>query len=257
MLISKNLLVSFLLFSVLFAAGCMEEKPVEPEDFPKYNFPLNSGGYYVYSVDSVDGGAIGTRSVSFMQDTVFYLTPYIHRIDSSDIDGNITSSNSFMRKSAGGVYIYVDTSALSALIPDSLLPLISIDNEITLISYPLQTPRYWPAYKIYVDFLVQVQSLIDFNGSYLLEEPVSLNINGSDTTLTGKKMQYDLKVSIPDAEGEVTVSNYRAFAWFVDGIGFVKFSGSNAVLSLFSGGAVTSLDTEGESVETLRLYIPG
>lgn len=257
MLKNKFYILTLLFFAALFTAGCMKENPTGPEVAPQYNYPLSKGGYYVYSVDSVSGGAIGSRSVSLQQDTVFYLTPYIHRIDSSNIDGSLTTANSYMRKSSGGVYIYVDTSALRSLIPDSLLPFISIDNEITLLSYPLQTPRYWPAYKIYVDFLLEVQSLIDFNGSYLIEESVTLNLNGRDTTLTAKKIQYDLKVSIPDAEGEVTVSTYRAFAWFVDGIGFVKLSGSNAVLALFSGGAVTTIDTEGESVETLRIYMPG
>jgi len=253
---SKFLYIALL--SAVIVSGCKEETVAPPLAVETYDYPLQSGSKFYYRIDtlSADGsaGQTGTRIITTGGSSVFYNTPYVNRRDSVNLDGLLTVSDLYLRKTGAGVYIYVDTSALASFIPDSLRPLIDIDNEITFISYPLDRPRFWPAYKVLVDLVLQTISFVDFNGSYLLAEPLALNLNGRDTTITAKKIQYDLTLSVPDTEEEITKTSYRAYGWFANGLGMVRMQGSNTILSLFSGGTVTGLSTDGESRETMTGY---
>lgn len=255
----RNKYLIFTFLAAAFVSGCKEETVAPPAQQESYDYPLAQGGKFYYRIDTVSesgaAGQTGTRVISNGSTVVYYNTPYINRRDSVNIDGLLTVSDLYMRKTGSGVYIYVDTSAISSFIPDSLRTLIDIDNEIIFLSYPFDKPRFWPAYKVLVDLVVQSISFVDFNGSYLLSEPLALNLNGRDTTLTTKKIQYDLTLSIPDAEGEITKTSFRAYGWFVSGLGMVRMQGSNTILSLFSGGTITGLSAEGESRETMTGYI--
>jgi len=254
----RNKFLYVALVTAVMVTGCKEETVAPPVVTESYDYPLQSGSKFYYRIDTLSSsgaaGQTGTRIITTGGTSVFYNTPYINRRDSVNIDGLLTVSDLYLRKTGAGVYIYVDTSALAAVVPDSLRALIDIDNEITFISYPLDKPRFWPAYKVLVDLVVQSISFVDFNGSYLMTEPLALNLNGRDTTLTTKKIQYDLTLSIPDSEGEITKTSYRAYGWFVSGLGMVRMQGSNTILSLFSGGTITGLSAEGESRETMTGY---
>lgn len=254
----RNKFFAFALLTVILVSGCKEETIAPPPVTESYDYPIQSGSKFYYRIDtlSADGlaGQTGSRIITTGGTSVFYNTPYVNRRDSVNLDGLLTVSDLYLRKTGAGVYIYVDTSALASFIPDSLRPLIDIDNEITFLSYPLDRPRFWPAYKVLVDLVVQTISFVDFNGSYLLEEPLALSLNGRDTTITAKKIQYDLTLSVPDSEGEISKTSYRAFGWFANGLGMVRMQGSNTILSLFSGGTITGLSAEGESRETMTGY---
>lgn len=255
---SKNNLPVLALLSILMVTGCKEETVAPPLAEVTYNYPLTQGEKFYYRIDTVSesgaAGQTGTRVITNGSSVVYYNTPYVNRRDSVILDGLLTVSDLYMRKTNAGVYIYVDTSALAAMIPDSLRRLIDIDNEIIFISYPLESPRFWPAYKVLVDLVVQSISFVDFNGSYLFTESLALNLNGQDTTIIAKKIQYDLTLSVPDSEGEISKTSYRAFGWFANGLGMVRMQGSNTILSLFSGGTITGLSAEGESRETMTGY---
>lgn len=244
----KNKILFVAALTVIFFQGC-KDAGTQPAETPfTFNYPLDEGLRTGYEVDSIDAAGayhfLGVRSSGISGSTVLYGTPYNYQYDTLYTSGEVTTSISYVRKSSNGVYYFIDTSTVNQLIPDSLRPFIFTDPEMVFYSYPFEPGRNWSVFK----FVAGNISIISFRGEYSGKESLRLKINNSDTLLNAYRINYQLKITIPDSSFNLPQNTYSASFWLADGMGLVKLNGSKVFLSLFTG-AVFDLSETGGQVE--------
>ena len=228
-------------------------------------FPNTDGNYYKYSVDRTDSTgtqSTGTSSSTFSGNKTILNTVYQIKVDTTTLSGISTTSESYLRKSDAtsanyGVYVYLDTSGISDLIPDSLLQYLDIGNEMILYSFPFTDGKTWPVLNVKLNFGVFVLTLVSLNGTYEGEENVNLNLVSGSKTMSAAKIRYDLTLTIPDVNnifGTPTTQVFTAHAWLVKKIGPVKWDGNAALLNAVVGGDILLADTTGTLSQSLIDY---
>ena len=230
-------------------------------------FPNANGNYYKYSINGTDSTGThltGTRSESYSGTKTILGTDYQIQIDTTTFSNISSSSESYVRKSqpaAGssnyGVYVYLDTSGISDLIPDSLLQYLKISDEMTLYSFPLADVNSWPVLNVKLDFGIIAITLVDVKATYIGTENVNLNLVSGSKTMSAAKIKYDLTLTIPDVNnvfGTPTTQVYTAYAWLVSNIGPVKWDGNASLLNAIVGGDIVLADTSGTLSQSLIDY---
>lgn len=250
----KNKILVLFALAVLGISGC-KDAGTQPVEIPfNFDYPVADGVRAEYSIDSIDASGVnhffGMRGTGISGSTILYSTPYFYQYDTLYTTTDVTTSISYIRKSANGVYYFIDTSAVNELIPDSLRPFIFTDPEMVFYSYPFEAGRNWNVFK----FVAGNISIISFTADYAGKESLSLRINNSDTTLSAYKINYNLKITIPDSTFALPESNFSASFWLADSVGLVRMKGSKVFLSLFTGAVFDISDTGGQIEQKITAF---
>ena len=157
----------------------------------------------------------------------------------------------YFRKSSTGVFYYIDTTGVSAFIPDSVRNQLSIDTESRLLFLPLTLNQIWPVYE--VNFTlggVPVYSLIKISAKVIDSYMLTKTFRDSSITRLVNKIRYDLDVQLSPTSPKET---FTAYGYTMDGIGFIKWEGETLVLSLIRGGMLDFSGTISSSFVTEEL----
>jgi hypothetical protein len=250
-------IAALMVLSLMFAACKDDSSPVDPG--PGGNtenyFPDNNNAYYRYEVIYQDTtGAVfeGERSTRYSGTNEISGTTYIRQIDSLNLEGNISSSESFFRKTNLGVYYYLDTTGLSEIIPAEYLSLFTISNEMTAVVLPLQQTSAWTVFFMSIlnnDF-VRVEANVTG------KETITINLISGDISRESLKIRYLLSVYVPDPDNILvgTYETYETFAWIVEGIGIVRWEGNAAVMAAFTGGGIDIDESAAQATQNLVEY---
>ncbi len=216
-------------------------------------FPNGDGTTYTYSIAKTDSNGTqttGTRNSEYSGTAVKNGTTYQVQIDSINISGISSISLSYFRKTNDSLYYFLDTTGLSAVIPDSLGTNVSLDPEMKILSFPVDVNKTWPVFKLYVSYGIFNLPVLTVEGSYDGTENITLHLNSGDTTEDAVRLKYTLSMGVPGGP----TTEYNAFAWLVDGIGIVKWQGNGAILNAFAGGGIDLSDTTSVITQSLTSY---
>ncbi len=268
----KKIVLLLSVVGLIFLAACSKNDTTTGTDNGSNSdttnyFPATNGNYYKYSLDRTDSTgtqSTGTRSATYNGTKTITGTEYQVKVDSTFISGFTTTSETYIRKSAPdkdthiyGVYVYLDTSGISNLIPDSLLQYVKISDEMTLYSFPLAQVTNWSVLSVKFIFGPVTVPLVDVEATYEGTENVNLNLMSGAKTMSAAKIKYDLTLTIPDANnifGTPTTQVYTAHAWLVNNIGPVKWDGNASLLNAIVGGDIVLADTSGTMSQSLIDY---
>ena len=264
----KNIykLTSVILFIILFTF-CNEsinENDPEQEEIIDYKteieryFPSNLTSPLVYSVDTLDENAqiynnIGTRSFSLNGTQKINSNEYFDCIQTYTLNEIVTELSSKVRYSNNSILFLADTSHVSESIPDSLKGQLQIliNEEISLLKFPLKKGELWPVIKADVDYGKFKFNILDISGEYLGEETLVLD-NFTESFIT-EKFRYEGKVNIPKLDNPFLseIGVYFAELWFVKNIGIVKMEGSSLFLNTITGSYMDFSDSNKVSRQVL------
>ena len=237
-MINKHTLtiISVLIVAALFIPACKEAITDPPADIDTRNFfPNTDGSYFFYNVavfDSTGQIQSGTRKSYLQGDTTLQQTPYRVRIDSLELNGNLSESNSYLRKSTNGVFAYFDTTGLSAIVPDSLRNLITISTEYRLMYFPFTIKQTWPVYNVSIDIGVSRIDIVKISAEVIEKDSISIAFRDTSKIKEVFIIQYDMTII---TGVDLTTETYKAIAWIAEDIGFYKWEGDAELLSFFLG----------------------
>ncbi len=238
----------------LFISACNKDNSTNP---PVQNntgyFPNGDGTTYTYSVAKTDSNGTqntGTRNTEYSGTQIKNGTTYQVQIDSINISGVSSMSLSYFRKTNDSLYYFLDTTGLSASIPDSLRNNISLDAEMKVLSFPVEENKTWSVFKLSISYLIFNLPVLTVDGAYDGTESVILHLNSGDTNKDAVRLKYTLSLEIPGSP----TTEYSAFAWLVDGIGIIKWQGNAAILGAFTGGEIDLSDTTSVVTQSLISY---
>src|SRR3970040_2131930 len=153
----KKIILLSLVAAITFGYwGCKKsesEGPTSPGTTENY-FPNNEGTSYKYSYSRTDssGQSNGTRTTYYKGSITIKGTSYKVQIDSLNLSASLQVDTSYFRTTSAGTYFFIDTTGFAASITDSslipLIPYVTIDNELSAYSFPLQAGKTWPVFKI-------------------------------------------------------------------------------------------------------------
>lgn len=246
-------LISYLTIPILFATiGCKEESVITPLSESYDFFPLKSGARYLYNFYyNADPGLNGSKVVTVENPININGTEYFTEIDSAVFERALSIDTTYFRKSSTGVFYYIDTTGVSAFIPDSVRNQLSIDTESRLLFLPLTLNQIWPVYE--VNFTlggVPVYSLIKISAKVVDSYMLTKTFRDSSITRLVNKIRYDLDVQLSPTSPKET---FTAYGYTMDGIGFIKWEGETLVLSLIRGGMLDFSGTISSSFVTEEL----
>ncbi len=220
------------LLILFFISGCKEAPTIPPEEtFPDY-FPLSAGNYFVYNVDSLTNTGpvrIGTHISRVVFTDTINRIPYLLRTDTLFTASYSLTGQNRIRKTDNGVYMFVDTTGLTAFIPDSLRSFLSIDREANILSKPYYPGREWSGYS----FLILNVPIISLR--CILEENTitSQLLNGSVQQVRMQKLRYVLTLQNPDTSASPL--QYSAVVSYGENIGIMNIEGDAEILTLLLG----------------------
>jgi hypothetical protein len=247
--------ITVIILSLLITA-CKKDTVTNPPP-PEVNtgyFPNGDGSAFSYSVEKTDSNGTqttGTRKTYFNGTEVKDGTTYQVQVDSLNLSSANDISFSYFRKTDGGVFYYLDTTGLSAYIPAIYLPYLNFDSELRELFFPLDANSSWPVFKLIIDIPLSPITIIDVEAAYDGTESLTLQLNTGDETKDATRVKYTLSVFDPENS---TSTGYVAYAWFVDGIGVVKWQGNASILNAFSGGGIDLTDTTSVVTQSLISY---
>lgn len=228
--------ILFLILTLLYISACKEAITEPPAEEDNRNFfPNTDGSYFFYNVavfDSTGQIQSGTRKSYLRGDTTIQQTPHSIRMDSLELNGSLSISNSYLRKSANGVFAYFDTTGVSAIVPDSLRNLLTISTEYRLLYFPLSINQTWPVYNVSIDLGVSRIDVVKISAVVIEKDSITITFRGTSITKEVFKIQYDMTIITGI---DLTTETYKAFAWIAEDIGFYKWEGDAELLSFFLG----------------------
>lgn len=246
------------IFTILILAvvlnACKNNSTNPPPLNNNNNFPNGDGSTYKFSVEKTDSNGIqttGTRNTDYAGTQVKDNTTYQVQIDSFNLSGVSEISLSYFRKANDGVFYFLDTTGLASIVPDSLKNYLSIDTELRELLFPLNANSTWPVFKLSLHYTIFVLSIIDVTAAYDGTESLTLHLTSGDVTEDAVRIKYTLSLTIPNS---TNTNTYSAYAWFVDGIGIVKWQGSGVILNAFAGSGVNLTDTTSVITQSLISY---
>jgi hypothetical protein len=267
-MIKRNLLlVLFLITAVLFNA-CKDNSsdPADDQNGTTGNYFMNANGnYYKYEVSYTDSNgttSAGTRSATYQGTKTYGAVEYQVQVDTailSVLPVPITSNSYFSVTNKDGnlsqVNYYVDTSGFSSYVPVEYLPYLHIGGNMTILSLPFVENKSWDVFTINLSYGILKLDVVKVTGTYTGTESINLNLTSGAVTKQAAKVHYVLKVQMPDPANlaNIKTSEFDAYAWFVEGIGVVKWQGSNTILNAVTGGGINIYD-KSVSTQTLIQY---
>jgi hypothetical protein len=259
---NKIFLVLAIVISFLVFFTCSEDSSTEPPNTIAGNFfPNANGNYYKYSVvrtDSAGSQTNGTRSSLFNGSTTLAGIQYQIQVDSVIFAGIpfTSASNSYFRKTDTGVFYFLDTTGLSAFIPDSLRQYIALDTELRALALPFSDGLIWTVFKMSFSFSVINVDIVNVTGYYEGKENITLNLTGGQQQFDAAKVRFKLTLKIPDPANPLSFEEqaFNAYAWLVSEIGIARWEGNGTLLNIFAGGGVDFDDTTTTTVHSLIEY---
>lgn len=233
----------FVFSSFILIAACKEattEPPVNQEI--KNYFPNAEGSYFLFNIsvnDSAGSLQSGERNSYYIGDTTLLLTSYQIKVDTIELNGTVSTSNIYFRKSVSGVFGYFDTTGVTAIVPDSLRDLIQISTEYRLLYFPLSVGQTWPVYNVSVDLGVARIDIVDLSAQAVLRDTIEITFNNKTLIKEIYKLQYDLEII---TGSDLTTDSYQAFAWIMEDIGFYKWEGDSELINFFTGTTIYPLE---------------
>jgi hypothetical protein len=229
--------ILFIVITLTIAPGC-KESTTEPQiDLTSADyFPNSDGNYYFYNIFVSDstGSQSGEKRTYYNGDTTILQTQYQIELDTFNINGVQSVSESFFRKSNTGVFYYVDidTGGITAIIPDSLRGAISFDNEYRLLYQPVELNQTWPVYRISINYLSIQFDILTIDAKVINKNTVDLNLNDSTITKEVFTIRYTAKLTTDLNQPPLT---YGANGFIAEGIGFIMWDGYSEMINFFSG----------------------
>lgn len=258
--LSLSLLILFLYFN-----GCQSDSPVEPndskidysEDLEKY-FLTESESVFNFSMDTLNANEnifinIGSRSLQINSqekygDNNYYICENLYKIN----DLEFVKKSKF-RYSDNSIILIADTTNITEQIPDSLKNQISfnIDDEITLLEFPLVQNKMWSAFKGKIDFEMFSFNVIDITGEYVESEQILLD--GFSESFKADKIRYKTVINLPDLANPFIskIQIYYSDVWFVESKGIVKLEGNKLFLNPILGMNIEFCDSNKVIKQTL------
>lgn len=245
--------ISYLTLITLFLIiGCKEESVITPPSESYDFFPLKSGAKYFYNFYyDIDPGLNGWKVITVENTLNINGTEYFTEIDSAVFERSLTIDTTYFRKSRTGVFYFIDTTGVSAFIPDSIRNQLSIDTESRLLFFPLALNQTWPVYE--VNFTlggVPVYSLLKISAKVVDSYMLTRTFLDSSITRLVNKIRYDMDVQLSPTSPNET---FTAYGHTMDGIGFIKWEGDTLVLALVRGGMLDFSGTISSSFVTEEL----
>lgn len=223
------------------AVGC-KESTTEPDANVTSSdyFPNSNGNYYYFNISADDSSGLlqsGSRKVYFDDDTTILQTQYQTRIDTFQINGVLSESKSFFRKSNSGVFNYVDidTNGFNAIIPDSLQGAISFDEEYRLLYQPLELFQTWSVYKITVNYLSFQYDVFTIDAKVISKNTIDFAFNNSTVTKEVFTIRFTAKLTTDLNQPPLT---FGATGEIAEGIGFISWEGDSEVINFLAGGNI-------------------
>jgi hypothetical protein len=240
----KKLLMLLLLLFVSFAC---EESTTEPpvKNNPSDFFPNSDGNHYYYNVSIYDSnGTIiqsGTKKSYYNSDTIIFSTSYQAKVDSFQLTGIQTVSNSYFRKNSTGVFncVEIDSNGFYYLIPDSLRGNFSLTLEYPILYESLEVNEIWHVFDIHAD----IPQFEVFNVDAEVISIDTTTILFQNTSLTDEviKIKYDARLTTNLSQPQLL---FEVNAWIAKGIGFIKWEGDAKLINFFAGANIYASDTK-------------
>ncbi len=234
----KNLIKILLLLTIpiLLVHGCKDSVTNPPAEIDTRNFfPDKDGSYFYYNIlvfDSTGQIQSGTRKSHLSGDTSIQQTPYKVRIDSLELNGSLSISNSYLRKSANGVFGYFDTTGFTAIVPDSLRNLLTISTEFRLLYFPFSINQTWPVYNVSIDLGISRIDIVRISAEVVEQDSITVTFRGDSIT----KAAYKIKYTMALITGlDLTTETYTAFVWIMEDTGIYQWEGDAELLTFFTG----------------------
>ncbi len=256
-----------LLFALIISTGilfnaCKNSNSVSPNTSSgtAVYFPSGDGSNYVYAVQATDstGGTItGTRSSTYSGTSVINGVTFQKEIDTLAFGTGVHVAASYFKVSSSEVDYFLDTTGLSTSIPDSLIKYLSFSSTLKAFSFPFQSGQTWDVFDMGLKIGSFNIPVINVTANYLGTQPITLNLTSGQSTQTAAEVNFVLTLTIPNLSNPLatpTQKSYTAVAWLVQNIGIVKWQGSGAVFSAFSGNGVSLGDTTTTVTQTLLSY---
>jgi hypothetical protein len=247
-------LSSFFLAGLLFVYSCTEENSTNPpgdENLPVY-FPSSEGTFYKYEIIQTDTNGVistGIRNVDYLEDTLINSTRYKVKIDSIQINLQLSVSSSYFRTTETGVFYFVDTTGFTNTLPELFQSSVELQDEMRAYLFPLSEGTFWPVYRISIELNESLSfNIVNITGKYISDE--TLILDGIQTVNT-KKVEIVFKLQTGTDDSVIT---FNANTWLAEDIGIVKMEGNAVVLSLFSGGELDLSDTSITETQNLIDY---
>jgi hypothetical protein len=256
----RTLLFVFILLIVISVVGCDEESnPVDNDIVGSASnyYPGGDGSEFNYLIDTVNSvtgsyANVGTRYSYFSGTTTINGTEYIVQKNETNL-GNSPAVNSELnfRRTQTGVYISIDTTGLSNLLPDTLYQALDLepgdikldaDSEINIFSYPLFDGKNWSAFQLNITAAGFDFSLVEVKASY--EGSESLMLEGYEGT-EAEKIKYTVTLSVPNPEDifNPMEQSFSGYGWFAKDIGLMKLEGNALALTALNQGDIALADT--------------
>lgn len=245
--------ISYFTILILFAIiGCKEESVIAPPSESYDFFPLKSAARYSYNFYyDANPGLNGSKVITVENTININGTEYFIEIDSAVFDRALTIDTTYFRKSRTGVFYFIDTTGVSAFIPDSIRNQLIIDTESRLLFFPLALNQSWPVYE--VNFTlggVPVYSLIKISAKVVDSYMLTRTFRDSSIMRLVNKIRYDMDIQLSPTSPKET---FTAYGHIMDRVGFIKWEGETLVLSLIRGGMLDFSGTISSSFVTEEL----
>lgn len=232
----------------------------EPAPVPAENyFPISEGTNFNYSIEGTDsvGNIInGNRSSYFIGGTNLGGTDYSNQFDSLTLNGLLISSQAFVRKTDNGVYYFLDTTGLYTSIPDSFRSGISLDPEFILYSFPLESGKFWTAFKMtltippFIANFTPLEVTAFYEG---VESGLIIPLSSGNITSDAERIRYELLLR-ESIDPFITPKKLTAYSWIVKDIGVVKWEGNETVVNALSSAYIDFDDSVNTITENLINY---
>lgn len=236
--------------------SCKEEQVTNPPAEEIENFPSKAGTSYTYNlsfgIPTQINGKRKTLILSQLTNKQLSNTSIIYQsqVDSLIYQGNVLVDTTFFRKSASGVFYFIDTTGFSQIVPDTLRNFLTVDTESRILFFPLSLNQTWPVYQVDIKIAgVPVFSPLKASAKVVDNYKLDFVSRGSQKTFNVYKIEYNIDIQFSP---ESQIERQTAIAHFAVGIGFIRWEGQSSVVNLVRGSTlVYPLD---EVVEELSSF---
>lgn len=267
----KNIIFTVIIILSVVFYSCDSNSPNNDGNNPGGNsdkvvkdyFPGGIGSSWTYSIGITDSAG-NTYNNNATKVNTFKSIDTTGGVDQIVQEGSLVYNGTNvpvrevdLRRTDKGLYVIIDTTGLSSEIPDSVKQLlmqylgsaeIKIDTEVQTISVPFFEGQTW---KVFALNIANAIDAISVEASYDGQEDIS--VIGENKT--AEKIKYTVTFKYPSEKGfPLNSKTYNAYAWFVEGIGLVKFEGNALLTNVLSGSAIDISDTSRAAVQTLKEY---
>lgn len=250
------LFISGILFLFgVYACKSSSTDPDPPADTRNF-YPVSNGTWYKYNMTQTDsiGNINNAVRISYITGTlVIGGRPYQVQLDSVLFTAITQVSNSYFRKTNAGVYFNLDTTGISNSVPDSLLPFLTIDEEIIAFSFPFENGRSWIAFKMNLNYM----NIFNFNPvnmriTVVGTEDINLQLPGGSETKSAFRLRMEL--NIISSPFQTVPQVLTAGVWLVENIGVVKWEGNATIINAFTGAGIDFDDSTSVITQSLIDY---